>query len=112
MNVTNIFTCYTFFVETLFSYGTLTDPEIQKRIVGRELSGQKDFLSGYDLSSVIIEGVVFPCAIPSRNGKVSGMVYQITIDELVKVDDYEGKEYRRKKVSLSSGHDAWVYVRA
>jgi len=44
---------------------------------------------------------------------VSGTVFEITEQELAAADKYEEvAEYRRISVTLRSGDEAWVYVRA
>jgi gamma-glutamylcyclotransferase (GGCT)/AIG2-like uncharacterized protein YtfP len=52
---------------------------------------------------------------PSSNPEdsVSGTVFEITEEELAAADKYEeAAEYRRISVTLRSGDQAWVYVRA
>jgi hypothetical protein len=36
-------------------------------------------------------------------------VLELTPDELARCDVYEGDEYRRLRVTLRSGTEAWVY---
>jgi hypothetical protein len=44
--------------------------------------------------------------------EVAGMVYTITAAELAAADRYEVSDYTRVLVTLKSGAQAWVYVRA
>jgi hypothetical protein len=39
-------------------------------------------------------------------------VFEITPDELKQADDYEVDSYKRVAVTLQSGKNAWVYVKA
>ena len=43
---------------------------------------------------------------------VEGAVFAITPAELAQSDAYEVKEYRRERVTLASGQQAWAYVDA
>jgi gamma-glutamylcyclotransferase (GGCT)/AIG2-like uncharacterized protein YtfP len=105
----------------LFSYGTLQWDEIQRSTFGRLLTGQRDELAGYDLSSVKIEdpqemaitglthhaNVVFNGRDDSR---ISGTLFEITDGEVAAADRYEEPAgYRREELLLASGKKAWVY---
>jgi gamma-glutamylcyclotransferase (GGCT)/AIG2-like uncharacterized protein YtfP len=41
---------------------------------------------------------------------VTGMVFEITAEELTAADRYEVAQYSRVEVTLKSGVQAWVYV--
>jgi hypothetical protein len=107
----------------LFSYGTLQEKEVQMATFGRELTGREDALPGYTLGKVEIRD---PAVVASRgethyanilpssdpNESVSGVVFDITEQELVAADKYEeDADYCRILVSLKSGDQAWVYLR-
>ena len=108
----------------LFSYGTLQNKDVQIANFGRELTGREDALPGYARRLVPITNpeVVassgethYANAEPSSNPEdaVSGIVFEITEQELAAADRYEeDAEYRRISVALRSGAKAWVYVRA
>ena len=109
--------------ESLFSYGTLQDTAVQLETFGRELTGFKDQLLGYQLEMVEIkdQGVVelsgemhHPIAIATCNhtDEIPGMVFEITAQELAQSDEYEVDEYQRVLGKLKSGKQAWVYVSA
>jgi len=110
-------------MELLFSYGTLQNIEVQLETFGRELTGAKDQLSGYQLEMVEIkdQSVVdlsgethHPIAVATGDGadEIPGMVFEITTQELAQSDEYEVDEYQRVLGSLKSGKQAWVYVSA
>ena len=106
----------------LFSYGTLRDTAVQMANFGRLLSGHADSLLGYSLYPIKINDP----AVVALSGKsqhmiakrghaadeVTGMVFEITDQELVAADQYEVAEYTRVEVTLKSGLKAWVYVAA
>jgi len=107
----------------LFSYGTLQNKNVQIANFGRELTGREDALPGHVRRIVTItdprvvalsgESQYFN-AEPSSNPEdaVSGIVFEVTEQELAAADQYEeGAEYRRISVTLKSGGQAWVYLR-
>lgn len=109
--------------ELLFSYGTLQKDKVQQELFGRLLTGSRDTLNGYVLSTIeikdasVLEKSDQPyhlIAVPSINhtAAIEGTVYTITTDELHKADLYETKDYKRVKVTLQSGKEVWVYVAA
>ena len=88
---------------------------------GRKLIGKSDNLHGFNLSTVEIKNsdvvatsgeTLHPILIHTGNVDdiVSGMVFEITSDELKKADEYEVEDYKRILVKLNSGISAWVYV--
>jgi len=106
----------------LFSYGTLQVKAVQLANFGRLLSGRPDLLPGYTLVPIIIDD----SAVIALSGKsqhmiakrsnagdeVTGMVFELTAEELAAADRYEVAEYTRVQVTLKSGVKAWVYVGA
>ena len=109
--------------EHLFSYGTLQNTSVQLETFGRELEGDSDQLLGYKLEMVEIkdQGVVelsgethHPIAILSNNDDdfVSGVVFEITAEELAQSDLYEVSDYKRVMGGFKSGQQAWAYVQA
>jgi gamma-glutamylcyclotransferase (GGCT)/AIG2-like uncharacterized protein YtfP len=108
----------------LFSYGTLQKKEVQIANFGRELRGREDALPGYTrgLVPILDPEVVassgesyYANAEPSANSEdlVRGTVFEVTEQELAAADQYEEPaRYGRIFVTLRSGDQAWVYVRA
>lgn len=97
-------------MERLFVYGTLRDPNIQQRIIGRVVAGTPDILAGYRMGSIRVGDEIYPIITPDDEQRVNGWVLELTQDELFNTDDYEGAEYQRVRVTLESGIDAWVYT--
>jgi len=95
----------------LFSYGTLQETAIQKAVFNRILEGWPDELTGFELSERKGYGS-YP--IVERTGnlthKVSGTVFHVEPDELLKADRYEGDAYKRIVIVLASGKKAWLYI--
>jgi gamma-glutamylcyclotransferase (GGCT)/AIG2-like uncharacterized protein YtfP len=105
----------------LFSYGTLQQEDVQLSTFGRRLNGHPDELRGFELSRVPIADPAVARA-SGRNyhdnvtvngggdSRVSGMVFEISDDELALADRYERTaSYERIAVTLASGKRAWVY---
>lgn len=100
----------------LFSYGTLQNTDVQIANFGRELTGREDVLPGYVRRMVMASSgeSQYANAEPSSNPEdaVSGVVFEITEQELAAADRYEkAADYRRIPVTLRSGAQTWVYVR-
>ncbi len=95
----------------LFVYGTLADPKLQKKIWGRVAKRTPAVVKGYKRSKIGIDGEAYPLIIRDKAGKVRGFVIEVTGDELKKIDDYETKAYRRKRVRLENGAAAWICVK-
>ena len=107
--------------ELLFSYGTLQKAEVQRALFGRTLNGAQDMLAGYALAFVEIKDESFLArgeektqltAIISKNDadRIAGTVLEISAAELRLIDEYEPDNYRRIKIALQSGKEAWIYV--
>jgi len=107
--------------ERLFSYGTLRDEAVQRANFGRKLQGLPDAVMGYRLSTVKITDpevvaesglevhkILMPGDDPAE--MVEGVVFAITPAELRAADEYETDAYKRVRVKLKSGLDAWVYI--
>lgn len=109
--------------EYIFSYGTLQLEATQLKNYGRLLVSRKDTLLGYKLTPIKIddEEVIALSGTPYHNiaqftglssDQIDGAVLEMTMDEILKTDEYEGPEFKRISVSLQSGIQSWVYVKA
>lgn len=107
----------------LFSYGTLLLESVQRSSFGRRLDGEPDAMPGYARTMVEItdpavlaaSGERFhPIVSPSGDpaDEVAGTVFRISAEELAAADRYEVADYQRVQVRLTSGREAWVYVKA
>lgn len=109
-------------MEHLFSYGTLQLEKVQLQTFGRLLHGYPDVLKGYqkELIRISVDSVVDISGqeqhwVISYTGddsdRVEGIVLLITEAELQQADEYETDDYRRDRVRLQSGKEAWAYVK-
>jgi hypothetical protein len=106
---------------SLFSYGTLQLPEVQKANYGRLLEGRPDALVGWaavpleitDPEVIRLSGLAVH-TIARRTGnpadRIPGVVFRITPAELDATDRYEVDAYGRVEVELESGTKAFVYI--
>ncbi|HMJ46729.1 MAG TPA: gamma-glutamylcyclotransferase family protein [Ferruginibacter sp.] len=104
----------------LFSYGTLQNEKTQQALFGRTLQGSPDALPGYKVETIEIEDEEFlskedkyqRIAIKTDDNKnsIEGTVLELTEEELLEADKYEPDNYKRIKVSLASGKEAWIYA--
>ncbi len=109
------------YTEKLFSYGTLRYENVQLITFGRKLTGTADKLIGYRLSTLKITDphvlatsgeAAHHILIPSDNKQdaVAGIAFAVSLAELEMADKYEVADYKRIRVQLHSGAQAWVYV--
>ncbi len=107
----------------LFSYGTLQLPSVQMANFGRPLLGKPDTLLGYVIGQVEItdprvlaeSGQQYHPILQftgSNANEVTGTVFAVTEQDLVKADSYEVRDYQRVSAKLKSGLTCWVYVAA
>jgi gamma-glutamylcyclotransferase (GGCT)/AIG2-like uncharacterized protein YtfP len=111
-------------VPLLFSYGTLQQQNVQMATFGRLLEGTPDSLVGFqrtlfeisDPEVVRTSGKTHhPMASFTgvREHQITGVVFEITEDELNHADRYEtSPAYCRFSTRLLSGREAWVYADA
>ena len=99
----------------LFSNGSLQQPAVQLATFGRELTGRRDALIGFEPHDVMhgdkqLANVVRS---PRTDSRVSGTTFEVTESELTAADAYERSDaYTRIQATLASGGEAWVYVEA
>ena len=95
--------------ESLFSYGTLQDQEVQLSTFGRTLVGVRDTLPQY------CQRIFGPYLNIEFTGQISDSVqgtrFEVTCTELEEADIYEATaDYKRIEGELQSGNRAWVYL--
>ena len=97
----------------LFCYGTLQFPAVMTRVCGIRSAGHSAILEGF--ACYRFTDRTYPGIVPCAGAKTRGTVYTgIDRRRLARLDDYEGKEYRRRQVLVrgADGHlqRAWTYV--
>ena len=105
----------------IFSYGTLQKEKTQLELFGRVLKSSSDILSGYKITTIEIKDKSFLSKgeqkqqqtliiSKTKNDKIQGTVLELTKEELLTADKYEPDNYKRVRVVLDSGKQAWVYI--
>lgn len=105
----------------LFSYGTLQKEQVQMETFGRLLNGQKDILTGYQLTMLEITDPevlrksnqkYHPILEFSGNDKdeVEGVLFEVTDEEILQADEYEVDDYKRIEAVFKSGKTGFIYV--
>jgi hypothetical protein len=84
----------------LFFYGTLLDPDIQRRVIGRVLALRPATLAGF--RRVRAAGKWFPILVPGLAGdRVAGALAQgLTAREIARIVAYENDGYALKPVTV------------
>ena len=106
----------------LFSYGTLQLESVQRDTFGRLLTGSKDALEKYTVSTIKITDLkviessgtdVHPTLKYTGNefDIVEGTLFELSAEELLKADEYEVDYYKRDEVTFKSGTTAYVYLK-
>lgn len=100
-------------MQNIFVYGTLCDAEIRKTILDAEPDSRPAFLTGFRMSSINLNGVIYPIISedPLSREVIKGEYFAVNDDDLKKLDEYESDAYRRKLVVLENLVSAWVYYK-
>jgi len=98
--------------QKLFIYGTLKEPKVERKVIGRVLKLQPDVLPGFKKAKAKLKSGIYFVISPNKKYSVSGFVISVTPQELKQIDDYEGRDYKRVKVMLASGQKVWVYKKS
>jgi len=97
----------------LFVYGSLMFEPVWRQLLGRRHDSTAATLEGYQ--RLCIRGQSYPGIKPSPKAQVEGvLVFALSADEIQRLDDFEGDEYRRDRVMVTtrdgSSHACDVYV--
>ncbi|MEW6269813.1 MAG: gamma-glutamylcyclotransferase family protein [Thermodesulfobacteriota bacterium] len=97
----------------IFTYGTLTFPDVMQAVTGRTFASLPATLAGYACRAV--RGAVYPGAVQHAGATTDGVLWQ-GVDEtsLARLDRFEGELYERREVTVvardGARHAAQVYV--
>lgn len=97
---------------SLFTYGTLQDPELQEILMGSRLDMRRGVLIGWGLR-INSSGYFF--AVEDSSSKIEGHIVQLTREQLFVADQWEDIPYYRRvlvPIVLDNGdtRDSWLYV--
>lgn len=99
-----------------FFYGTLMDPDVRRRVLGRDVGRrllQPATLEGYRRARR--RGADYPILCPASGGRIAGILLcSATVRDARRLARYEGGDYIRRRVfvALPSGGNcaAWVFL--
>lgn len=93
----------------IFSYGTIQDPKIQRELFGELKKSTPDAINGFQRLHMTLDGGVYPVLIKG-DCRYYGHVYDVTPDELKKLDEYEGDAYIRIPVDTEEKQKVFIYI--
>lgn len=98
---------------SLFVYGTLMLPEVQRAVVGRRFRSVRAVLHGYRRHA--LRGADYPAIMPEAGASVHGVLLRGISRRVLRIlDAYEGSDYVRRRVEVVSERDepdvTWTYV--
>ena len=99
-------------MEYLFSYGTLQNSDVQIELFGCEVNFAMDVMTGYEVRTITLGNGTHKLAVEHAGGQISGILLELTAEQIAICDEYEPEEYERVSVGLLSGKTAWAYVAA
>ena len=99
---------------------TLQKDEVHLTLFGKILTGSRDTLRGYKISSIEIDDESFlsrgeeknqftAIASDEEDDSIDGTVFEILEEDLLLADKYEPDGFGRVEVELESGKRAWMY---
>ena len=91
----------------VFFYGTLLEDKTRQKALGRPVEGKRMSLPGWAKKTE----KTFPYLVRREGSTVFGKVFELTKEDLDKLDDWE-KKYYRIEVTLRDGSKAQVYEEA
>lgn len=97
--------------DLLFAYGTLREEKIRFAITGKKSFTLTDRIVGFELSEVREGEISYPALVPGEN-TIEGLVFEVTDEDLVHLDAYEGPEYKRLRLVSQTGLLVWVYLKS
>ncbi len=89
----------------VFVYGSLTRPSVRRLILGHTGDPEPATLPGHRRDGLNLD--------TEADARTEGLLLHVSTEELRRLDRYErlGVRYERVRVRLSSGDEAWAYIR-
>lgn len=85
----------------LFTYGTLQFPKVWQAVVGRAAASQQVTAKGYAIYRV--KDRLYPGMISETDSQVRGRLYsEIDDNQLLTLDRFEGAEYYRTRITVTT----------
>ena len=96
-------------MDSIFVYGSLRATPTRSAILGRKIKTTKGVLNDYKLTNHSYFKV-YPTIKKEVGEMVTGEIFEVTDEDLIKLDHYETNNYRRIKVKLASGDNVITYI--
>lgn len=93
----------------LFAYGTLQDPIVQVKLLGRILNRRPAAINGWHKTKVFTDEAWYP-AIQHGKEQVWGSILEVDQEDFAALDEYEGSAYKRIQTHTSEGELVSVYI--
>lgn len=100
-------------MKKIFCYGTLQEPKVQMELIGRVITGELTYISGYVVLRDYVDpsdGIAYPRIVSMPNGCVYGRVLEFTDAEVLVLNGYETDMYELQDIEVASGDVVSVYM--
>ena len=87
-------------MHTLFVYGTLRHPPLIEGLLGRPVAAVAATLPGH--RAAVLSGRAYPGLVVDPEASAAGAVVAVDDAELAVLDDFEGSEYTRTHVTVTT----------
>jgi gamma-glutamylcyclotransferase (GGCT)/AIG2-like uncharacterized protein YtfP len=94
----------------LFVYGSLCSKLLRRKLLGKEVKSVPARLKGF--AKIKLPGFPYPGLVRAQGAQTSGeLLLGLTRRDLLRLDRYEGREYKRLKVLVEAqGERRWAFV--
>jgi len=99
-------------MESVFVYGNLMDDNVQRLAFGRKVEFVYDVLFDYIKQDVVMGRNRTFTIIPKRGFSVNGAILYLNPEEVSFIEQKQGSQFKKIKVKLNSGKEAWTYAYA
>jgi len=97
-------------MEPIFVFGNLMDDNVQFAAFGRRAEFVYDTLFDYKKEGIRINGSTSSNIVPARGHSLAGSILYLTPEEVKILENKFGPAYRKIRVRLNSGREAWTYI--
>jgi gamma-glutamylcyclotransferase (GGCT)/AIG2-like uncharacterized protein YtfP len=100
-------------MKKIFCYGTLQEPSVLVRLIGRTVTGPITRIMGYVVLCDYVDpadGVAYPRLVPHKNGCVYGRVLLFKDSELSILNEYETDMYKLEPIDVQGYSNGYVYM--
>ena len=99
-------------MESVFVYGNLMDDNVQQLAFGRKVEFVYDVLFDYIKQDMVLGRSRTFTIIPKRGFSVNGAILYLKPEEVSFIEQKQGTHFKKIRVRLNSGKEAWTYAHA